>query len=137
MPVEKYIKEPDELWEMWESYKHHVKSNPKFLNVLNQRSGTIVPMPLEPPLTEDGFRAFCSRVYSVTVKHYLENTEDRYEAFSSISARIREERRDDHLSGGMVGIYKENITARLNGLTDKVEQNINATITQITGMEIK
>jgi DNA polymerase II small subunit/DNA polymerase delta subunit B len=82
----------------------------------------MVGEPLEVPLTLEGFELYCHKKFNFTAKHYLENTEKRYEDFSTISTRIRKEIRDDQIKGGMVGQYNPSITARLNSLKEQIEQ---------------
>ena len=82
----------------------------------------MVGEPLEVPLTIEGFEIYCYNKFDFTVKHYLENTENRYQDFCTISTRIRKEIRDDQIKGGMVGQYNPSITARLNALKEQIEQ---------------
>ena len=118
----KKIKDPKELEEIFNKYKEHVKSNPRFKYHLNQRTGDMVGEPLEVPYTIEGFEIFCHDKYNFTAKHYLENTNKAYEEFCTISTRIRKEIRDDQIKGGMVGQYNPSITARLNSLKEQIEQ---------------
>ena len=72
------------------------------------------------PLTMSGFEVFCYDNYG-TVKHYFDNKEGYYLDFGAICSRIKEEIREDQITGGMLGFYNPSITQRLNGLTDKKE----------------
>ena len=118
----KKIKDPKQLEEIFKEYKSYTKTNPRFKYHLNQRTGDMVGEPLEVPLTIEGFEIYCYNKFDFTVKHYLENTDKRYEDFSTISTRIRKEIRDDQIKGGMVGQYNPSITARLNALKEQIEQ---------------
>ena len=118
----KKIQDPKELEDIFEAYKTYTKTNPRFKYHLNQRTGDMVGEPLEVPLTIEGFEIYCYNKFDFTVKHYLENTDKRYEDFSTISTRIRKEIRDDQIKGGMVGQYNPSITARLNALKEQIEQ---------------
>lgn len=118
MAKKKYIETPEKLYEMWEQYKNEVKSNPRYRYVLCQRSGEMVPEPLERPLTQDGFEVFCAKVHGVHVDHYFKNTDNSYIDYLPICSRITKERKDDQITGGMVGQYNPSITQRLNGLTE-------------------
>ena len=118
----KKIQDPKQLEEIFEAYKSYTKTNPRFKYHLNQRTGDMVGEPLEVPLTIEGFEIYCYNKFDSTVKHYLENTDKRYEDFSTISTRIRKEIRDDQIKGGMVGQYNPSITARLNALKEQIEQ---------------
>lgn len=119
MAKKKYIETPEKLYEMWEKYKNEVKSNPRFKYVLCQRSGEMVPEPLERPLTQEGFEVFCSKIYGVSVDHYFRNIDNNYSEYCTTCTRIIKERKDDQITGGMVGQYNPSITQRLNGLTEK------------------
>ena len=118
----KKIQDAKQLEEIFEAYKTYTKTNPRFKYHLNQRTGDMVGEPLEVPLTIEGFEIYCYNKFDFTVKHYLENTDKRYEEFSTISTRIRKEIRDDQIKGGMVGQYNPSITARLNALKEQIEQ---------------
>ena len=118
----KKIQDSKQLEEIFEAYKTYTKTNPRFKYHLNQRTGDMVGEPLEVPLTIEGFEIYCYNKFDFTVKHYLENTDKRYEDFSTISTRIRKEIRDDQIKGGMVGQYNPSITARLNALKEQIEQ---------------
>jgi len=132
----KYIETPEKLWELFESYFKETKGSPRFKNVFVGKDGSPEKEYLERPLTIEGFRNFGHRK-GVSIEHYFANTDDSYTEYRTICSRIRDEIRQDQIEGGMVGQYNPSITQRLNGLTDKTESQINATISQITGMEIK
>lgn len=118
------IDTPEQLYDMFKSYKTYVKENPRYKYVMNQRSGDMVAEPLECPLSIDGFEVYCFNKFECTVEHYLNNTKGAYEDFCSISTHIKREIRQDQIAGGMVGQYNASLTARLNGLTEKVESTI-------------
>jgi len=118
----KKIQDPNQIEEIFKSYKLFTKENPRYKYHLNQRSGEMIPEPLEVPLTMEGFEIYCWNKFNFTVKHYIENTNKSYEDFCTIATRIRQEIRDDQIKGGMVGQYNSSITARLNSLKDQVEQ---------------
>ena len=46
-------------------------------------------------------------------------TKERGADFCGVCTRIETEVREQQVAGGMAGIYNSNLTARLNGLTDK------------------
>jgi hypothetical protein len=41
----------------------------------------------------------------------------------SVCSRIRKNIREDQIAGGMAGIYNASITQRLNGLTEKIQED--------------
>ena len=118
----KKIQDPKQLEDIFNAYKAYIKENPRYKYHLNHRTGDMIPEPLEVPLTIEGFEIYCYNKFDFTVKHYLENTEKRYDEFRTISTRIRKEIRDDQIKGGMVGQYNPSITARLNSLKEHIEQ---------------
>lgn len=118
------IDTPQQLIEMFQAYKTYVKENPRHKYVMNQRTGDMVAEPLECPLSIEGFQVYCYNKFECTVEHYLHNTNKSYDEYCVISAHIKREIRQDQISGGMVGQYNASLTARINGLTERVESTI-------------
>jgi hypothetical protein len=117
------LSSPEEFWDLFERYVEWTKLNPVIKRELSGRTGQVVEIPIDRPLTIDGFLSFCwGRVGNV--EHYLLNTNGAYSDFLSISIRIKSEIRDNQVSGGVAGLYNANLTARLNGLTEKVQNEI-------------
>lgn len=123
MAKHKYIETPEKLLEMWEAYKTHVKSNPRLSYQLD-RMGSLVAIPLECPLTQEGFSVYCYDKYKVTIGQYFDNRDNAYNEYVGICTRIKEERRNDQISGGMVGQYNASITQRLNNLSETTKTDI-------------
>ena len=117
----KYIETPEKLLEFWQLYKQEVKNNPRFKYILSQKTGEMVAEPLERPLTQVGFEAYCYRKFGVTIRHYFDNPDNRYDDYSVICTHIVNERKDDQIDGGMVGQYNSSITQRLNNLVERTE----------------
>ena len=69
------------------------------------------------PLTLDGFMAFCGigQCWKDFARYQCERGED----FSTVITRVRNTVRTDQIAGGLAGVYNSNLTARLNGLTDR------------------
>lgn len=128
MAKHKYIETPEKMWELFEAYKSEVKSNPRKKHVFVGKDGNSDFERLEVPLTIEGFECWCYDMGIIgDLSHYFANTNDRYSEYLTICSRIRKAIRKDQIEGGMVGQYNPSITQRLNGLTEKVqnEQNIN------------
>lgn len=119
MAKKKYIETPEILWELFDNYKKKTYENPRYQYQLD-KVGNVVPIPLRVPLTMEGFKSFCYNEIGI-VKHYFDNTDKRYEEYSPICTRIRDEIRQDQIEGGMVGQYNASITQRLNGLAEQSE----------------
>lgn len=129
----KKIQSPEKLWEAFKQYYHDVKSRPIIVKDWVGGKGVEVYREKERPLTMEGFSLFCwERDICGDVRDYINNFGGGYEDFSAISARIRDQIRDDQISGGMAGIFNPAITARLNGLSEKTE-----TKTEVTAITIK
>jgi hypothetical protein len=109
---------------MFKAYKSHVKENPRYKYVMNQRSGDMIAEPLECPLTLEGFEIYVLNKFGFHVEQYFKNQDKLYQDFIPICTHIRKEIRRDQIEGGMVGQYNASITQRLNGLTEKVESTI-------------
>lgn len=128
MGKNKYIETPEKLLEFWNLYKADVKNNPRFKYILSQKTGEMVAEPLERPLTQVGFEAYCYRKFGVTICHYFDNPLGAYDDYRTICTHIVNERKDDQIDGGMVGQYNSSITQRLNGLTEKTESVVTTSI---------
>jgi hypothetical protein len=124
MGKNKYIETPEKMWELFIEYKKFVKDNPRYIYQLAQKLGEPVKVPMEVPLTMEGFSSFCYEKIGC-VKHYFNNTDNRYNEYSTISSRIKEEIRQDQIVGGMVGQYNSSITARLNNLAETTNVTAN------------
>lgn len=132
MAKHKYIETPEKMWDLFLAYKEKVKSNP--IKRAEQRKGTVVipkgfdkelpdaiiDLPLERPLTLEGFDNYCFEVNAINdLGDYFSNKEGRYSEYAAICQRIRQTIREDQIGGGMAGIYNPSITQRLNGLVEK------------------
>lgn len=116
------FKSPEELQSAWILYKSTLNEEarkwPKVQYV--GKDGVRVEDYPKLPLTLEGFYVFCYDKYG-TVKHYFENKDGLYHEFGGIVSHIREEIRNDQITGALLGQYNSNITARLQGLKDVTE----------------
>jgi len=120
MAKKKYIETPDKLWELFEGYRRQVKDNPRIKVEYVGKDGERVSTPIELPLILEGFKCYCAELIG-TVDHYFRNTDNAYDEYRHIIMRIREEIRAEQISGGMVGAYNSNLTARINNLKETTE----------------
>jgi len=135
MGKRKYIETPERLLEMWDEYKLSLGND-----TIEQASskGDVVKIKVRKPLLRSGFESFVFRKYGFLVKQYLDNQDNLYDEYMGVITCIRQEWETDQISGTLTGQYKApNLTARLNGLTDKKELNADVKVTPIQGMEIK
>ena len=120
----KLIKDPDELWQLFEEYREQTKANPIRVQDFVGKDGDEVYRKKNRPLTFEGFENHCAAKGVIQdLGHYFANTNGTYEIFRTICSRIKREIRQDQIEGGMAGIYNPSITQRLNGLVEKSEAN--------------
>ena len=123
----KYIKTPEALAKLFEKYVKETKAKPRRKHTFVGKDGKSEYELLEVPLTMEGFRIYCFNKVGC-VKHYFDNTDKRYEGYSTICSHIKERIRRDQIEGGMVGQYNPSITQRLNGLKESTETEIKGTL---------
>lgn len=113
---------PGVLLQRFEEYRISVKGNPIKVQDYVGKDGIEVDRKKEKPLLMDGFENYLEDVYGLgAIQQYLENREGRYKDYVAVVARIKRVIREDQVTGGFVGIYKENITARINGINDTID----------------
>ena len=119
MSKPKTIQSPSQLWELFLAYEKETKSR-----VRRIPKATPKGMQYEehtPPLTIEGYKAYCHDNVC-DINNYFYNVNDAYSEYTSIITRVKEKIRIDQIEGGMIGQYNSNLTARLNGLTERVDQ---------------
>jgi len=63
------------------------------------------------------------------LSNYLDGKNEAYAVFLQVATRIKQEIRADQLGGGMVGQYNSSLTAKLNHLVEKTQnENTNNNI---------
>jgi hypothetical protein len=123
MPKHKYIETPEKLLALWDEYKSSVgfdeieQATPK---------GDIISLKVKKPYLRSGFEAYVIRKLGFGISQYLDNQDDAYTEYLGVITCIRKEWETDQVSGTMTGRYKApNLTARLNGFTDKTDVTTN------------
>ena len=120
----KAIESPEMMWELFQRYKADTKANPFKIKDWVGGMGKPVIREKEKPLTLEGFNVWCFEQGVASWLHdYFTNRSDKYSEFSNICSIIRQQIRQDQVSGGMAGIYNPSITQRLNGLVEKVQED--------------
>lgn len=112
---------PEALLDAFADYVKHTKDNPYLVHDFVGKDGVEIYRKKEKPLSLDGFKAFLfasSNYRFYDLERYFNG---EHKDFAEVSARIRELIREEQVAGGMAGIYNASLTARLNGLVDKVE----------------
>lgn len=72
------------------------------------------------PYTIDGLALWCG------IGNWHQWRSDQSEEFRKVISALEARVRDQQVTGAMVGMYNPNLTARLNGIADKTDLNINA-----------
>ena len=127
MGKQKYIETPQKLWELFVAYKKEVKENPIIVKDWVGKDSDEVYREKEKPLTMVGFECYVMEHTDITYPDltvYFEGKEESYKDYFPISSRIDREIKNDQLTGGMVMLYSQKLTARINGLVDKKETEI-------------
>lgn len=119
------IETPDEMWELFQSYREWAKSNPFLVQDYVGKDAEMVWREKERPLTLTGFSAWLyDQGVIKDVGHYFSNQNGDYTDFLGIISRIRSVIQGDQIDGGLSNVYNSNLTARLNGLADKQENKV-------------
>lgn len=118
----KYIESPEKLLELFNEYREYTKSRPITIKDWVGKDAVQVDREKERPLTIEGFENYLFEKGVIgDLSHYFANTGNRYEAYLTICSHIRRIVRQDHIEGGMAGIYNPSITQRLNNIVEKQE----------------
>ena len=122
MGKNKYIETPLKLLELFEHYVKHTKSNPRVENVLYQKTGEIIAIPRETPLSWIGFENWLFKNDIITeLKSYEQNENKSYTEYLPIITRIKGFIYQDKVEGASVGIFNASIIARELGLKEQTD----------------
>jgi hypothetical protein len=133
----KLIETPEKLYDLFVGYKTEIEGSSKWTKVQYVgKDGARAEDAVKVPLTMEGFERYCHNL-DITIRHYFDNPDGAYDDFRVISTRIKNEIREDQITGGLLGFYNHSITARLNGLVEKSENKTDLNIKGITGLEVK
>ena len=125
MGSKKNIETPEKLIELFKEFKEWCKSNPRIENVLLAKTGEIIEVPRERPLTWSRFDSWCNDKEIIhDLEDYRTNRDGRYSDYGGVITRIDREMYSDKYEGAAVGIYNPNIIARDLGLADKNETKV-------------
>ena len=109
------FKTAKELAQAFEDYKAFVDANP--FEIVTEFKGKRSVRHVPHPYTLCGFMVFVDSMKEWC--DWAKYTKGRGEDFCGVITRIETEVREQQVCGGMAGQYNANLTARLNGLTDK------------------
>ena len=123
-------KKPKDLWNKFVEYVDWVDSNPIELPIRMNLKGSQKQIESR---TEDKVTA--KRPYTLTGFCMFANIWDwsgfklaecrHTEEYRGVIRAIEDAIKDQQISGAMVGLYNSNLTARLNGITDKTDITTN------------
>lgn len=126
----KNIETPEIMWQLFSQYVKETKSKPLIVKDWVGGIAKEVYREKERPLTLEGFEIYVMDKLDMSdLDQYFANREGRYTNFVSVCSRIRKNIREDQIAGGMAGIYNASITQRLNGLTEKIQEDGNKEVT--------
>lgn len=118
---------PEELLHEWDEFKAHLEANKDTVQAATNKG--VVEMKVRSPYTKGGFFAYIYRKHGFHVHQYFDNWKGAYDQYLGVVTCIRDEWEDDQIGGTLTGKYKApNLVARLNGLTDKKEVDLKATL---------
>lgn len=116
------IESPERLFELFNEYREYTKSRPITVKDWVGKDAVQVDREKERPLTIEGFENYLFEKGIINdLGDYFSNKNNAYEGFSTICSHIRRIVRQDHIEGGMAGIYNPSITQRLNNIVEKQE----------------
>lgn len=132
----KKIPSQERLLEIFEEFRTEVKQNPISVTDWVGKDAIKVDRKKERPLTMVAFEAFCYRKgYIKDLKDYFANDNGRYDEYQPTCRYILASMEADRIEGGMAGIYNSSLTARLNGLPEKT-QNENNNINRVINVQV-
>ena len=125
----KLIESPEAMWGLFERYKTWAKEHPFKIKDWVGKDAEQVEREKERPLTMVGFESFVfNHGLNGSLSHYFSNLNESYTEYLSICSRIKAAITSDQIEGGMAGMYNPSITQRLNGLVERTETDIKATV---------
>lgn len=126
----KNIQSPEIMWKLFCEYAQATKKKPLIVKDWVGGIAKEVYREKERPLTLEGFELYVMDKLDMSdLDQYFGNRENRYTNFVAVCSRIRKNIREDQIAGGMAGIYNPSITQRLNGLTEKIQEDGNKEVT--------
>ena len=115
------FKTAKELAKAFEDYKAFCDEHPMEIRSIFKGEESVRYAPH--PYTLCGFMVFVDSMREW--KDFARYTKERGEDFCALITHIETEVREHQVIGGMNGVYNANLTARLNGLTDKKDVTSN------------
>jgi len=117
------FRHPDELLKVWNEYKEDLKTKSKDwpkIAYVGKDGRRVEDYPVL-PLTKEGLFTYCWHNNIGDIADYFSNARGFYDDFTNICTYIKNEIRQQQITGGMLGFYNPSITQRLNNLVEKQE----------------
>lgn len=133
----KAIESPEQLWQFFIDYIEFERNNPIYKKDYVGKDGNEVDTPLQVPITFEGFECYLwDRGIISHLSDYSANTNGKYDIFSTIIARIKQNCFVHNFKGAAVGVFNANIISRKLGLTDKTETKHEGEIAIFKGIDL-
>lgn len=121
----KYIESPEKLWEYFLQYVEKERLSPLFKREYVGKDGIEVDTPLQVPITFEGFECYLQDQDIIShLSDYSANKDGKYQEYSTIITRIRQNCFVQNFKGASVGLFNANIIAKKLGLIEKVQNTI-------------
>jgi hypothetical protein len=122
---QKYIETPEKLWELFTQFVEHEKSNPMYKVEYVGKEGDKVNTPLQVPITFEAFECWLADEGILShLGDYSANKDGKYESYSTIITRIRNNCFAQNFKGAAVGLFNANLIAKKLGLIEKTDNTI-------------
>lgn len=130
----KLIKSPDHLLDLFKEYVKYEAENPMYKIDYVGQLATKVVIPLETPITFDGFECYLrdNKVIESHLGHYEDKNNESYKDYLPIITGIRQNCWVNNFKGAAVGKFNANLIAKKLGLiseTKNVNENTNLNTT--------
>lgn len=135
------FKTAQELWDAFIAYVEWSVNNPLTVNEARSQKKTNTRdeksqyrQTIERPLTIGAFRlhAGIKREWCIFKEDYSKHSQDFCRVLQAIESAIR----DQQVQNAMVGNYKENLVARINGISDSIKQEVHADVKARTSLSV-
>lgn len=117
---EKYIKTPEDLWNLFEDYVRHEKDCPLFKREYVGKDGEEKDTPLQVPITFEGFECYVAELGIISdLGDYSNSKNESYASYRPIITRIRNNCFVQNFKGAAVGLFNANLIAKKLGIIDR------------------
>jgi hypothetical protein len=123
MAKHKYIESPEDLLDLFKEYVKYEAENPMYKIDYVGQLATKVTIPLETPITFDGFECYLREIGVIKshLGHYEDKNNESYKDYLPIITHIRQFCYVHNFKGAAVNLFNANLIAKKLGLTEKIE----------------